>query len=135
MTFFRPSRIIVICIALFSMLFMQLAVASYACPGMTAGSTNSVASMSADVSAMVDCVGMDAVLPSLCHALAHADTAKQSLDNPHSLDVQPFVPAMLFYTLAFAEPKISFNSLPSGPSWLEHTSSPPVSILNCCFRI
>ena len=41
---FRTSRLLTAIIAIFSMLFMQLAVASYACPETSSASQNNVAS-------------------------------------------------------------------------------------------
>ncbi|MGH8854961.1 MAG: hypothetical protein ACREWI_11845 [Telluria sp.] len=137
MKFSHPTRVIALCVALFSMLFMQLAVASYACPGKSMGSTSGLAAMSTtmDYPQMSGCEGMDAEQPALCHAFAHGDTAKQSLNNPHLPDVQLFVPVVLMLTLQFVE--IASVSITTPPSsiLLTRTTAPPISIRNCCFRI
>ncbi|MFZ6647802.1 hypothetical protein ACO0LO_18910 [Undibacterium sp. TJN25] len=144
----RPSRLVAAFIALFSMLFMQLAVASYACPGMTAGgahagasasvhATAAVATMAAttDMAGMMNCDGMDMEQPTLCHAYAQDSFSKQSLDKPQLPDVQPFLTAGLVLALNIVDtarlPQSSW--LPS--STLARSTAPPIAIRNCCFRI
>jgi len=120
---------------LFSLLFMQLAVASYACPGLAIAQTESMAEMPSDMGqpSMSGCIGKDAVQPNLCHA--HDQVGKQSLDKPGTLVVQPFVSSSLVITL------IALNDLdypadhhPQSPL-LTRSTAPPLSIRNCCFRI
>src|SRR5437899_6236970 len=98
----RPSRFVAALIALVSMLFMQLAVAGYACPGLETGQVSESVAMSADagsqsMQSMPGCAGMDAAQPGLCHA--HAQVGNQSLDKAELPHVQPFVAAAL--TLVF----------------------------------
>jgi hypothetical protein len=132
---FRPHRLITALIVLFSMLFMQLAVASYVCPGHTMGSENSALSTDSSSAAMADCAGMDKEQLALCHAHAEDPYAKQSLDKPQAPDVQPFVSSGLTLTLQL----IDISALPPGRqpqfSYLARSSAPPIAIRNCCFRI
>lgn len=131
----RTSRLVAAFLALVSMLFMQLAVASYVCPGRAAGS--GMAGLSRDIgsAAMADCVGMDKEQPALCHAYAEDSYAKQSLDKPQTPDVQPFVLAGLTQTLQL----IDIFSLPqehhAHSLHLIRSTAPPITIRNCCFRI
>lgn len=110
-------------VALFSMLFMQLAVASYACP--TAGNP---------VATGAQCAGMDPAQPSLCKAKASNIAAKQSLDKPDLPPVLPFIAADLAGTVvADAWAPDSSEGAVAPPS-LTRSLSPPHSIEHCCFR-
>ncbi|MBR7798553.1 hypothetical protein [Undibacterium fentianense] len=128
----RRFRILTICIALFSILFMQCAVASYVCPGMP---EMMAMSMDVDSSDMPNCEGMDKNQPGLCQAHAQDTQSKQSLDKPAFPDVHPFIATALIFALnandydrflAFAKPESIIAS---------RSNAPPITILNCCFRI
>lgn len=127
-------RAIAALIALFSMLFMQLAVASYACPNMRAAHPGAAVAMSMSSHGMSpDCTGMDMEQPSLCHA--HDQVGNQSLDKPQVPLVQPFVPAELVQAvLSFAAAPPPDLSQPR-PLYLTRATDPPLSIRHCCFRI
>ncbi|WP_425514487.1 hypothetical protein [Collimonas antrihumi] len=130
----RPSRLIAALIVLVSMLFMQLAVAGYACPTLNAGQIDESVSMSMDSEqAMSGCAGVDKEQPSLCHANDQA--GNQSLDRPSVPHVQPFMAAAL--TLVFQNIEIVDNSNDAQPNslLLVRSTAPPLSIRNCCFRI
>jgi hypothetical protein len=122
----RPSRVIAALIALCSLLFMQLAVASYACP---------MPDMAAQMAAqgMTDCSGMDMEQPSLCQASAHP--GHQSLDKPQLPQVQPFVASGLMITLMPAAVTFPANVAPPEDVVLARATAPPLAIRNCCFRI
>jgi hypothetical protein len=127
-------RFVAALIALFSMLFMQLAVASYACPNMRTAQPSAATAISADATAMSpDCMGMDMEQPSLCHA--QDQVGNQSLDKPQLPDVQSFVPVELVQAIAildvFYPPRPSY----ARPLYLTRATAPPLSIRNCCFRI
>lgn len=123
----NPFRVVIACFALFSMLFMQLAVASYSCPMMMESLQTA--------QTMQDCEGMDREQPTLCHTHVVGEAAKQSLDTAELPQVQPFVPAGLVMTLPVID--ASYFSLAVLPVSivLIRSTSPPVSILHCCFRI
>ncbi len=129
----RPSRFIAACIALLSMLFMQLAVAGYACPGLKIDLVSKSVTMSADAGSMPGCAGMDTEQPSLCHALDQ--TVSQSLDRPELPQVQPFIAVAL--PLAFDARPPAYSPIAALPDsfLLTRITAPPLSIRNCCFRI
>lgn len=128
----RQLRLVAALIALFSMLFTQLAVASYACPNL-----QPVRSAAAKMESMPGCTGMgmgiDMEQPSLCHA--HDQVGNQSLDKPNLPQVQPFVAVGLTQALVFLDP--TFHTLPTQPRRLvlKRITAPPLAIRNCCFRI
>jgi hypothetical protein len=131
----RPSRLIAAAFALISILFMQLAVAAYACPAFSVhDSRGTVANKSAmPDDAMTACDDMDPVQPSLCHAYGQA--GHQSLDKPALALPQPFV------AVGFGLPITPFNSIALAAltvhrdTFLAHASAPPLAIRHCCFRI
>lgn len=87
----RQFRLVAALIALIGMLFMQFAMASYACPGLQTGQGGATVAMSTDseMQSMSGCTGMDVEQPSLCHA--HDQVGNQSLDKPDLPQVQPFL--------------------------------------------
>ncbi|GJI93593.1 hypothetical protein RugamoR57_03110 [Duganella caerulea] len=126
----RFTRLLTAIVALFSMLYMQLAVASYVCPGVPAGSQDGPVAM-VD---MPDCQDMDAAQPQLCHLHANGEPAKQSLDSP-APDVPPFVPSALILELQLVDAVLLPDAASYRPVALTRTTAPPVAIRNCCFRI
>lgn len=117
----RPLRSIAALVALCSLLFMQLAVAAYACPVLTVAAATS------------DCARMDMEQPALCHA--HAQPGHQSLDKPDIPQVSPFVAADLTVTLLPATTVASpLQELPTD-LLLTRATAPPLAIRHCCFRI
>ncbi|MEC5160850.1 MULTISPECIES: hypothetical protein [unclassified Janthinobacterium] len=131
----RHFRYVAALIALFSMLFMQLAVASYACPNLRTGQNNGALaqSSSSGMRNMSACTGMDMQQPSLCHA--HSQTGNQSLDKPELPQVQPFVAVELMQALIFLDTAYRPHSAQSPAPLLQRATAPPLSIRNCCFRI
>jgi hypothetical protein len=129
------SRILTAIVAIFSMLFMQLAVASYACPGMSTGSPNGGQSANAVATDMPDCEGMDPAQSTLCHLYAHGEPSKQSLEKTPVPDIQPFVPVALVLDLRFFDVASIPEAKPYLPIALTRTTAPPIAIRNCCFRI
>lgn len=131
----HSKRLLTAIVAIFSMLFMQLAVASYACPGMSAGSNTGVPTASTMMEDMPNCDGMDPEQATLCHLYAYGEPAKQSLDKTPAPVVPPFVAVELVLSLAIFD-VIVLPALPAYPPIaLTRTSSPPIAIRNCCFRI
>jgi len=130
MKIFTQFRTLIACFALFSMLFMQLAVAAHNCP-MVVVDVNSVTTM-------LNCHGMhgmDKEQSVLCHIHAAGDEAKQSLDKLDLPQVPPFVPAGLVLAIQVVDvAKLSSVIQPVSISFIRSTS-PPVAILHCCFRI
>lgn len=130
----RRTRLITALLALISLLFMQWAVASYACPG--------VASRLGEVAAMAEAgvpcassmsLDMDDSQASLCHA--HCQTDKQNTHNPEC--AAPI--ALTALGPSFVVPVPELDSSGDAP-WqssphLRRTIAPPLAISNCCFRL
>lgn len=129
----RPSRVLAVFVMLWSLLFMQLAVAAYACPGMTTSSAAEV-SITASV-AMPDCASMDQDQPALCHTHAEDPFGKQSADKPALPDIPAFVSASLLLILHASDQLQVPVSTSSSPISLARSTAPPLAIRNCCFRI
>ncbi len=131
----RPCRFVAALIALFSILFMQLAVAGYACPWLAPQQDSASMAMPSDTGSqrMSDCEGMDTAQPSLCHAHSRADN--QSLDKPGLPQVPPFVAASLMLVFAGFEVTSPQTDVQSPSPFLTRTTAPPLSIRNCCYRI
>lgn len=132
----RPTRLVAALIALISLLFMQLAVASYACPGMTTALSGHAMALAPDsgMHDMPGCAGsIDKQQPGLCHAHGHA--SQQSLDKPEPPPVQPFVAVALTQVLS----SIDTTYHPTRPAqdalFLTRAMAPPLAIRHCCFRI
>ena len=131
MTLRRKNRLISVLLALISMLFMQLAVAGYVCPGTSTSIQNKTTSNV--VSPMINCDQMDMEQPGLCYA--YSQDGKQSLDRPELPHAQPFVP-VVFTAIVFA-PGVATLALRPWPAatYLAHATAPPLAIQHCCFRI
>ena len=130
----RRYRILTALIALFSMLFMQAAAASYACPALHGpGNNESTVGEAASMAAMPDCNEPDPTQPALCHA--HCLDGKTSLDKPEAPTVSPaaFIVSAI---LVQAQPVLA-ATLPASkqPSFLHRSTAPPIAIRHCCFRI
>jgi hypothetical protein len=132
MTWHRRTRLITALFALISLLFMQLAVASYACPG----SGSKIAEVAAMAEAGMPCaesmpLNMDDQQPNLCHA--HCQAGQQSADK-HELPSPVVIGALLAdFSLQVAIPV--FSEAPLQAPHLQRTTAPPVTIRNCCFRL
>nr|WP_315239947.1 hypothetical protein [uncultured Albidiferax sp.] len=130
----RQSRLITVFIALVSLLFMQLAVAGYACPGVQQKMAEAAAMDEAKMpcaESMPMTIGMDDEQPNLC--LAHCQDGHQAADRyqlPAPLDISA-VP------VSFLMPDITpvFLGAPLQPPHLKRTTAPPLAIRHCCFRI
>jgi hypothetical protein len=126
------TRFVTVVVALFSLLFMQLAVAAYACPNPAADEQHAVMLDGAG-QPMKNCPGLDKQSPSLCQA--HAQPAPQSLDKPPPPAVQPFAPIGLF-VLVLTPVEPAGNAIAPAATFLRASgTSPPISIRNCCFRL
>lgn len=121
----RPSSLIAAIIAIFSLLFTQLAMAAYACPALTV----------APAASMPGCANMDMKMDQagLCHS--HCESGKQSADTPQAPLVQPFVAARLHIVVSVAESAAPYHAAQSGDALLKRSTAPPLAIRNCCFRI
>lgn len=126
----RRNRLVTVLFALLSLLFMQLAVAGYACPN----TGSKVAQAAAMAEAGMPCAGamnMDDEQPNLCHAHCQADS--QSADKYHlplfvAVDALPTAPALQVARRPVVE------APPPAPH-MRRTTAPALSIRNCCFRL
>ncbi|MBN9096344.1 hypothetical protein OYT13_11705 [Pandoraea sp. XJJ-1] len=123
------KQVVTALVVLWSMLFMQLAVAAYACPHASMASTEQ--SMNDFTFATSGCAQRDAAQVGLCQA--QGDVGKQSVDTSTDLDhpVAPG-PARVFPIPRVAASQASSSSL-ARPE-LARVTSPPLSIRYCCFR-
>lgn len=129
----RSTRLVAAVIAVISLLFTQLALASYACPGVTTPARMTMAAADNGMADMDHCTGMDKAQPSLCHAHTHSDP--QSLNKPDLPSVLPLlvigpVLSVILLDAGVAPPGV----IPATPS-LSHATEPPMAIRHCCFRI
>ncbi|MES2188512.1 MAG: hypothetical protein V4454_00195 [Pseudomonadota bacterium] len=128
----RRNRLITVLFALFSLLFMQLAVAGYACPGTGSKATEIAAMTEAGMPCAESMtMNMDDTQPNLCHA--HCQVGQQSADKyqtsyPPALDTLPTQ-----WTVVVPVPH--FATAPLQPPHLHRTTAPPLAIRNCCFRL
>ena len=121
----RSHRVFAALLALASLLFMQLAVAAYACPMQTP-----VKPVAMD---MADCHGMESMNPNLCQA--HSEAGNQSLDKAPTPAVQPFIATAVLAEVAGLDRLMPPSTGVVPTSILSSGVSPPISILHCCFRI
>jgi len=132
MTRNNRHRLITVLFALVSLLFMQLAVAGYAC----SGSESKIAEAAAMAEAGMPCaesmpLSMDDQQSNLCHA--HCQAGQQSADKYQSPAPIPLGALPANFSLQVAFPV--FSEGPLQASHLQRTTAPPVSIRNCCFRL
>jgi hypothetical protein len=129
----RSTRFVAAVIAVISLLFTQLAMASYACPGATTPARMTVAAADNGMAGMDHCAGMDKAQPTLCKAHNHVDP--QSLNKPDMPSVLPFlvigpVLSVVLLDVGTAPPGV-MTAMPS----LSHATEPTMAIRHCCFRI
>lgn len=132
MTRNRRTRLITVLFALISLLFMQLAVAGYACPVTGSRATE----ISAMAEAGMPCaesmaMNMDDAQPNLCHAhcqVGHQSADKYQTPSPPAMDTLPADLALQVIIPLFA-------LAPLQPPHMQRTTAPPLTIRNCCFRL
>ena len=130
MSYPRRNRLVSAIVALLSLLFMQLAVAAYACPNLMPAP--SAPMLDSAGQPMVDCPETDCQSPTLCHA--HTTKLTPSLEKPDAPSVMPFVATGFALHLMWPE---QTAALPNPPRVFLHASgtSPPIAIRHCCFRL
>lgn len=120
-----------------ALLFVQGAVAAYACPTFSDALDQSLtatqmADMPTDCAQMREMTAIDGATPNLCHA--HCQSSPQSNDHPQSPTVQPALIGVLVMTL----PRPKLQAISGRAAGFERdpgAATPPHSILHCCFRI
>ena len=139
------SRFITACLLLVSLLFTQLAIASYACPTMSpnkpavvttmADSTSNPMADSMQPMASGPCQHQDLAQPALCHAQTSDTVNKLSLDKPNVPAVAMFLPVRMAQTIYFFDPHSASPSSVTLARESEPSSTPTAILLHCCFRI
>jgi hypothetical protein len=131
----RKYRVLTALIALFGVLFTQLAVAAYVCPSLLQGDkhTTTMAGDPSPMQSMPNCDQPDSTEPALC--LAHCQDAKSSLDKPDLPAVAPATFIISSILTALAPPLLAPIRDVERDSLLLRITSPPISIRHCCFRI
>lgn len=127
----RRHRLLTVIFALFSLLFMQLALAGYACPV-----ESKVGEAAAMAEAGMPCAetmsrAMDDEQPGLCHA--HCQAAQQSADNYQVPTLATLAELGAVLTVARVQPSAD-DPLLQAPL-LRRATAPPLAVRNCCFRI
>jgi hypothetical protein len=126
----RSTRFLAAVLTVFSLLFAQLAVAAYACPGMNLSTPMAMAMNGAD---MPGCAEVQAPPTGLCQS--HCDTGNQATDTPNSQPVAPFVATALISIVASVSQALPAQPGHAARTLLTRTTQPPLAIRNCCFRI
>ena len=126
----RITRKLVSLLGIVAVVFTQLAVSAYACPvqSMGIGQSGTVDRVSA-----ANSDGRDADSPALCQK--HCDNGQQNVnDAPPPPASDSHAQAAAFIVTLPLDPPAPLTTAALAPSLLR-TTSPPLSIRNCCFRI
>lgn len=127
----RRHRLITVLLALFGLLFVQLAVAGYACP-VNSGKASAAAITVAGIPCAGEMsTGIDPEQPGLCHT--HCQSSQQTVDKAQSPAPTAAVATGFTYTIAPAQ--LSVPAPPTQAPSLSRTTAPPITVRNCCFRI
>jgi hypothetical protein len=122
----RFTRKLAACIGLSALVFAQLAVSAYACPALAQTME------AAQQAATPPCHDMDMDQPALCQS--HCQDGQQNVNDLQLLSaLSGFVPGFIV-TIIDSAAQMLQQVRPASPSLL-HSTSPPLSIRNCCFRI
>ncbi len=126
----RRHRLIPVLLALASLLYMQLAVAAYACPVV-----DKVAEIAAMAEAGLPCAGdmatVDLDQPGLCFAhnqTSDRTTTKVDLPSP----VQSMATGFRFTSEPYRARPVAARAQAGPPS---RNAAPPIAVLHCCLRI
>jgi hypothetical protein len=124
----RCTRKLASWFGLIAIVFAQLAVSAYACPGLMLGSAQLARSTEA-TEAAVPCA--DFAAPGLCQQ--HCNYGHENVGNDTaSMDSVVLAPAFLSY---LAQPPLGIQPAFAANRHLLFASGPPLTIRNCCFRI
>lgn len=132
----RKSRFVTALVALFSVLFTQLAVAAYVCPsGQIAQALDAAAAAHAAAGHqnMSDCDDVSMDQPVLCKA--QTQVGSQSLDKPQLPELSPFLAVTLVASVMQEDHRLLSVPPQFSGLLLTRTTAPPLAIQNCCFRI
>lgn len=126
----RVFRRFIARLGIVALLFMQLAVTAYACPGMQRGADASVA-MSASDAAMDDCPMVDRSAPNLCKQhCQHDGQATGQASSPPVFAVD--LPLLTVLPIVEVPPAPVAPGV--SPEFLAHATAPPPAIRFGVFR-
>jgi len=137
MTWNHRKRFAIVLFALVNLLFMQLAVAAYACPdGMPKGVEVSPTATMAH--AGMPCaesltLTMDDEQPSLCHA--HCKAAQQTADKHQVLGLVALADLASDFPLPRVTVTVTSLGVPLQAPLLARTTVQSVAVRHCCFRL
>ncbi len=134
MTWNHRKRFAIVLFALVNLLFMQLAVAGYACPGglFQPGGDQAAAMAQAGMPCAESlALTMDEEQPNLC--AAHCKAEQQTADK-HQVSG---LASLADLASNFPLPRVTVTSLgvPLQAPLLRRSTAPPLTVRNCCFRI
>ena len=130
--FLRRIRLKGALVALVSLVFMQLAVAAYVCPGKGAN-VSEIAVMAEAGMPCADSVSVviDGVQPNLCQA--HCKAEQQSADTYQLPSLVSLSALLTVYPAPVTAPLPP--GLPIQMPLVQRSTAPPLTVRNCCFRI
>jgi hypothetical protein len=118
-------------LTLLSLLFLQLAIASYVCPVLAPA----VVDYSDNAATSMPCHRGDHDQPSLCHVHASEIGNKLSLDKSEAPVVHAFLPVQMAQTIALSAVDPMIGNQRERLDVHLRSTEPPSTLLNCCFRI
>lgn len=127
----RRIRFLAALVALVSLLFTQLALASYDCPQLGQALAQ-VAAQDAQVVHASCCAPHDKQSPNVCEA--HGQASSQAPDLPPQPPVAPFVPAGLVLSLSSVDIPLPPDLEAPAAFLAAAGSTPPIPIRHCCLR-
>ncbi len=118
-------------LTLISLLFMQLAIASYVCPV----PAPAVVNYSDSTAMSMPCHRGDHDQPGLCHVHASEIGNKLSLDKSEAPVVHAFLPVQMAQTITLSAVDPMIGNQRERLDVHFRATAPPATLLNCCFRI
>lgn len=127
----RTYRRLVAKLLMASLLFLQFAVAAYACPALSPASDASMSVARADDMPMDGSVIGDPVQPNLCKQ--HCEQSNQVLDQ--SLPAALAIPVLPLLAVVNSESGLRCAVSADSREFLARATAPPAAIRFCVFRI
>lgn len=125
----RRPRLLTVILSLCAMLFAQLALAGYACPAGTRSAEVAAMAQAGMPCAETMSRAMDEEQPGLCHA--HCQAAQQTADT---YQLPAFAASTQLGSVLVVE-RPALSEVVRAPERPRPHASPPLVIVNCCFRI
>lgn len=127
----RACRRLVAKLLIATLLFLQLAVAAYACPSFNPDAGMAMSAAMADDMPMDGCTMSDQVQPNLCSQ--HCQQDSQALDQ--SPPAALAIPVLPLLAVVSAEPRPRSAASADPREFLARATAPPPAIRFCVFRI